>query len=106
MNDTEIKTSVPVKVSAIDAMLLVNAYTSKPENNVGGNLYMVLSNLNISNEPVEFCKNQALKNNDTGGVKVADALLKLTKTQREKMCRTSYMVISLITRGSEQWKKI
>jgi hypothetical protein len=64
----------------------INRYVAIDGNGVGGNLYMVLSNKNISNDHISFCLNQAQEKNDMAGVKLANLLLLASKTQRLKAC--------------------
>jgi len=62
--------------------LVENYYKVNP---AGGNLHIVLDNKNVKNYHVEFCLQQAIKNNDIEGVKLAKILLKMSKTQRLKL---------------------
>jgi hypothetical protein len=64
----------------------INRYVSIDGNGVGGNLYMVLSNKNVSNDDIDFCLNQAQENNDVDGIELANLLLSASKTQRLKAC--------------------
>ena len=64
----------------------INRYVSIDGNGVGGNLCMVLSNKNVSNDDIDFCLNQAQKNNDVDGIELANLLLSASKTQRLKAC--------------------
>lgn len=70
-----------------DVLPLVNAYVSKKGNQLGGNLAMVLSNDNILDSNIQFCLNQAEEKEDCEGVNLANLLLKLSKTQRLKICK-------------------
>lgn len=54
-------------------------------NPTGGSLHIVLDNGNYERNHVEFCRQYAVDHNDEDGVKLADALLTLTDTEREKM---------------------
>lgn len=74
------------KLTITVVLPIINAYVAKKGNGVGGNLYIVLSNKNILDEHIEFCLNQAEEKNDADGVNLARVLLKLSKTQRLKLC--------------------
>lgn len=74
------------KLSFTDVLPMVNNYVVKDTNQIGGNLSMVLSNKNITNENIQFCMNQAKEKDDLEGVQLAKMLLLLSKTQRLKVC--------------------
>lgn len=57
-----------------------------PDNVTGGSLHIVLEDGNINDGSVEYCKRYAIESGDTSGQLIADALLGMTKTQRQKIC--------------------
>jgi hypothetical protein len=65
---------------------LVKELIAKEGNLTGGYLHMVLSNKNIRNSDIEFCLKAAKDNNDNDSVRIAKLLLKMSKTQRLKVC--------------------
>ncbi len=69
-----------------EIMPLIKEYYLFPGNEVGGNLHNVLEDGNVKDSDVEFCLNEALKCNDKKGVELAKLLLKMSKTQRLKLC--------------------
>jgi len=66
----------------------IKDYVSRAGNEVGGNLFMVLSNYNIHNDHIQYCLNQANERGDQAGVDLAKLLLKASKTQRLKACKS------------------
>lgn len=77
----EAKPTVP------EVLPLVNAYYRKPGNAVGGSLHIVLEDENIDNGHVQFCLDYAREHGDDDGVKLAELLLKMSRTQRRKISR-------------------
>lgn len=66
-------------------MPLVYAYRdSKWENGIGGSLKVIMDG-NIDDGNVEFCRAWAEQHNDTDGVKLAEILALMSKTQRKKI---------------------
>lgn len=52
-----------------------------------GSLHIVLEDLNINTSHVEFCIEQAIKDKDRKGLKLAKMLKQMSKTQRTKVAR-------------------
>ena len=73
------------KPTVPEVLSIVKAYYSKPNNGVGGSLHIVLEDGNIETHHIEFCKENARKNNDLDGVALAELLLKMSYTQRKKL---------------------
>lgn len=69
---------------------LIRAYIAKPGNNVGGCLHAVLDDNNIRDSDILWCREYALEEGDEDGVKLADLLLAMTKTQRNKITSLCY----------------
>ena len=89
---TTIKPTVP------DVLPLVNAYVAKKGNGVGGVLHLVLANKNIDNSHIKFCLAQAIEKEDVDGIHLAGILLKMSKTQRLKICNSAVTPIPLFPR--------
>jgi len=75
------------KPTVHEVLPLVRAYYGKPENNVGGNLHLVLDDVNVEDQHVSFCLEVAKERNDDDGVRIAELLLRMSKTQRYKVAR-------------------
>jgi len=67
---------------------LVKDYYRKEGNGVGGSLHIVLEDANVNDSDVLFCLQWAKDNNDTDGVRLAELLLQMSKTQRLKIANT------------------
>ncbi len=67
---------------------LVSEYYCLPGNAVGGALHIVVDDGNIEDSHVQFCRNEALARGDAAGVRIADLLLQMSKTQRKKVADT------------------
>jgi hypothetical protein len=78
----------PVKKPTVPEVLpLAKAYYAKPGNSCGGNLHIVLDDGNIEDYWVKSCINVARQKGDEDGVKLAELLLRMSKTQRRKIRR-------------------
>jgi hypothetical protein len=86
MSDANFTKTVCNNISVTEIIKTIHSYTEKEGNNVGGHLYMVLSNKNIRNCDIEYCIKQAEINGDTEGANLGKSLLRLSKTQRLKVC--------------------
>lgn len=64
----------------------INAYVAIEGNNVGGNLYSVLSNKNISDRDIAYALIKCCDKGDQAGATLAKQLLSASKTQRLKAC--------------------
>lgn len=76
------------KLTVPDVLPLVEEYYRKPGNGVGGNLHIVLDDYNIQNRHIEFCLKEAQVAGDEDGIRIARLLLKMSKSQRLKICKT------------------
>lgn len=74
-----------MKPNVPEVLELVREYTSRPGNEEGGSLHIVLVDRNIGDSNVEFCMEWAADRNDLSGVIVASMLLEMTRTQRLKI---------------------
>ncbi len=73
------------KPTIADIAPVVMEYYSKPGNNVGGSLHIVLEDGNIKDSDVLFCIKQAEESGDTDGADLGYILLSMSKTQRLKL---------------------
>ena len=70
-----------------EVLPLVHAYRdSKWQNGIGGSLKAVFEG-NVDDGHVEFCRVWAEEHNDSEGVKLAEILAQMSKTQRKKIAR-------------------
>ncbi len=67
---------------------LVSEYYCQPGNAVGGALHIVVDDGNIEDHHIQFCRNEALERGDPEGVRIADLLLQMSKTQRKEVAAT------------------
>ncbi|HSC20140.1 MAG TPA: hypothetical protein VLC07_00245 [Solirubrobacterales bacterium] len=68
---------------------MVAAYCAKPGNGMGGNLHIALADQNVRDKDIAWCRERALQEGDDDGVALADQLLRMTKTQRLRVCHSS-----------------
>jgi hypothetical protein len=73
-----------------DILPLVKEYRDKDGNGVGGNLHIVLDDGNINDSDIKFCLERAIETNDVDGIKLAEILLNMSKTQRSKISNLFY----------------
>ena len=76
-----------MKPTVPEVLPLVNKYYAKPGNGAGGCLHLVLDDGNIETSHVQVCLNYARENGDTDGVALAELLLQMSYTQRNKLYR-------------------
>lgn len=79
-----------VIVTVPEVVPLVKVYYGKPGNSVGGNLHLVLEDGNVQDSHVRFCLERAKECGDEDGVKLAEVLLRMSKTQRTKLSCMSW----------------
>ncbi len=75
----------PNRPKVPDVVPMAVAYHQKPGNGAGGNLHAVLDDSNIRDDDVSFCLSVCRERGDADGAKLAEALLRMTKTQRGKV---------------------
>lgn len=56
----------------------------------GGSLHIVLDDGNVEDSHVEFCRQFAIEHGDSEGEKLAEILLRMSKTQRSKLAARFY----------------
>ena len=77
--NTDQKPTIP------EVLPIIQEYYQKPGNGVGGNLHIVLEDGNIENRHIRSCLRRARENEDLEGIKIAELLLRMSKTQRRKL---------------------
>ncbi|MGK3995123.1 hypothetical protein [Sorangium sp. So ce1024] len=75
-----------LKPAVPDVAPLVRAYYALPENGAGGSLHVVLDDRNIETHFVESALERAEASGDADGAALAKVLLRMSKTQRLKLC--------------------
>jgi hypothetical protein len=79
------KVNLAAKPTIPDVVPLIRAYYAKPGNGAGGNLHIILDDGNVKDDNVKFCLTQAREAGDKDGVRLAELLLRTSKTQRRKI---------------------
>jgi hypothetical protein len=64
---------------------LAKEYYAIEGNGVGGNLHIILDDGNIENNHIEYCLELSRQKNDLKGIELCELLLKISKTQRNKL---------------------
>lgn len=75
------------KPSIVDVLPLVERYYES--NPTGGYLHIVLDDGDVSDDSVRYCLNQAIDAGDLDAENIAKTLLKMSKTQRIKLYRST-----------------
>ena len=78
-----------MKPTIPDVLPLIKAYRDAGHH-VGGNLHVVLDEGNIRDSDILFCRDEAIAHQDHEGVKIANLLLQMSKTQRSKISSLFY----------------
>ena len=65
----------------------VREYRQKPGNALGGSLHIIVDDGNLADNDVEFCRGWARECGDVEGERLAEALLRMSVTQRRKIYR-------------------
>ena len=73
------------KPTVPEVLPLVRSYYAKPGNEAGGSLHIVLDDGNVDDDSVAFCLQRANEKHDEDGIKLAELLSKMSKTQRRKL---------------------
>lgn len=74
-----------MKQTVPEVLKTVREYYSKPGNEAGGSLHVVLDDGNVRDSDVLFCISYAKEAGDTDGKSLAEILFKMSKTQRMKI---------------------
>ena len=76
-----------MKPTVPEVLPLAITYYAKPGNGAGGNLHIVLDDDNIDDEHIQFCLDLCTSESDKDGIELCNKLLRMSKTQRRKVCR-------------------
>lgn len=66
---------------------MINAYYEKDGNSAGGRLHIVLDDLNLESDHIEFCIGQAREAGDWDGVLIGQQLLLLSEAELNQLMR-------------------
>ena len=83
-NDTNRKPTIP------EVAELFARYYEQPGNAVWGSLHIVLDDGNVDDSNVVFCIGEAEQRGDDEGKRLAEILLRMSKTQRRKLPTAVY----------------
>lgn len=64
---------------------MVHEYYAKPGNEAGGYLHVVLDDGNLGDDSIRFCRGECAKAGDAAGVRLANVLLEMSKSQRQRL---------------------
>jgi hypothetical protein len=81
---------LPNKPTVPEVVPVVAAYYAKPGNSLGGSLHVVLEDDNAEDYFVRSCRERAALEGDSDGVRLAELLLRMSRTQRLKLARMSF----------------
>jgi hypothetical protein len=79
-----------MKPTILEVLPIMQEFAKLEQNGAGGVLHIVLDDENVEDKHVQFCINEAKKQNDLLGLKLGNLLLKMSKTQRRKLSRMFY----------------
>jgi hypothetical protein len=79
-----------IKPTVPEVLPLVRAYYQKPGNAAGGNLHVVLDDVNIEDQFVVLSLERAKQQHDDDAARIAELLLQMSKTQRRKVAHTHH----------------
>jgi hypothetical protein len=71
-------------------LAMVRSYAAIEGNDTGGSLHVVLDDGNVDDSTVRSCIHDARQRGDQPGVKLGEALLQMSRTQRLKIARQFY----------------
>jgi len=77
-------------LTAEDVIPFAHEFRDMDNNSVGGHLHIVLDDGNCEDHFVEFCKLQADRDHDIKAYLLADTLLSMPETEREKVAEAFY----------------
>lgn len=69
---------------------LIRAYFRKPGNSEGGSFHIVLCDNNIALHHVQWCLDNARERGDADGVVIGEMLVRMSRTQRDKLSRMDF----------------
>ena len=75
------------KPSVLFMKKIVEEFYNLNGNCVGGNLHIVLDDINVSDDSILWCRDRCITQRDFDGVFLCDLLLQYTEDQREEIVR-------------------
>lgn len=84
------KPTVPEVLPLVRDLYRGLAPCTRDAGRVGGHLHIVLDDGNTEDNHVQFCLDSATKDNCTTCIKLAELMLKMSKTQRGKLSDMAY----------------
>jgi predicted phosphodiesterase len=78
------------KPTVPQVLAMVRSYAAIEGNDTGGSLHVVLDDGNVDDSTVRSCIHDARQRGDQPGVKLGEALLQMSRTQRLKIARQFY----------------
>lgn len=78
------------KPTVPEVIPIMRKYAALPGNSVGGSLHIVLDDGNVDDDSVLHCIKWAHECADVAGVKLGEILLRMSRTQRKKLCTLFY----------------
>jgi hypothetical protein len=79
-----------VKPTIPEVLPLVRAYIAQPNNAVSGSLHAVLDDGNTQDGHVQHCIEYARERGDEEGARLAELLLRMSRTQRGKLASLAF----------------
>jgi hypothetical protein len=74
------------KPTVLDVLPSLRVYLQRPENGAGGPLHIVVEDGNYHDDHLWHCLRRAEELGDEDGVWLAKMMLRMSKTQRKKLC--------------------
>lgn len=90
MKQNVIPQELSTKPTVSEVLPIMYSYRDTEGNGVGGSLHIVLDDGNVNNDDIIWCIEFAKKNKDKAGVELGEILLRMSKTQRKKLCCLFY----------------
>lgn len=78
-----------MKPTIPEILPLLKSYAQSPGNGTGGSLHILFDG-NLMDTDVKWCIQFAVEHGDVDGVRLAEMVLKMSKTQRKKLCSLFY----------------
>lgn len=78
------------KPTVPDVLPMMYAYRAIEGNGVGGSLHIVLDDGNTEDKHVKWCIEHAKERGDVAGVELGETLLRMSRTQRQKLAGLFY----------------
>lgn len=73
-----------------EVLPIIKAYRDTPGNGAGGSLHAIFDDGNIRDSDIKWCIEYATKEGDKAGTELGQILLRMSKTQRNKLANMFY----------------